>query len=90
MNWMTRIFTRRRLYRDLSEEMRQHLDEKADALRQEGMSRVEAKAAAHRAFGNLRSLEESGREPWQWPTIESFASSAEFVGSPKACAHISN
>ena len=72
MNWMTRIFTRRRLYRDLSEEMRQHLDEKADALRQEGMSRVEAKAAAHRAFGNLRSLEESGREPWQWPTIESF------------------
>ena len=72
MNSIRQIFSRRRLYRELSEEMRQHLNEKADALEQEGLSRKEAEAAARRAFGNVRALEESGREPWQWPTIESF------------------
>jgi hypothetical protein len=32
MNWLTRIFPRRKLYSDLSEEMREHLDEKTEQL----------------------------------------------------------
>ena len=71
MNWVRRLFTRGRLYRDLSDEMRQHLDEKVDALVQGGQSRDEAVAAARREFGNLTALEERGREVWQWPTLES-------------------
>lgn len=73
MNWIRHLFTRRRIYRDLSEEMRQHLDEKVDALVETGMPREQALATARREFGNATSLEERAREPWQWPTLESFA-----------------
>ena len=51
--------------------MRQHLEEKVDDLIESGMPREEAMAAARRAFGNVTSLQERGREPWQWPSIES-------------------
>lgn len=71
MNWIRQLFTRRQVYRDLAEEIRQHLDEKVDALVQSGLSREEAVAAARREFGNVTSLEERGREVWQWPTVES-------------------
>ena len=71
MNWVRQLFTRGRLYRDLSDEMRQHLDEKVDTLVQGGLSRDEAVAAARREFGNVRAIEERGREVWQWPTLES-------------------
>jgi predicted permease len=71
MNWFRRLFKRGQLYRDLSEEIRQHLDEKVEALVQSGLSREAAVAAARREFGNVTSLEERGREVWQWPTIES-------------------
>jgi predicted permease len=71
MNRIKQLFTRRRLYDDLSEEIRQHLEEKIDTLIQKGMSREEAAAAARREFGNVASLEERGREVWQWPSLES-------------------
>jgi predicted permease len=71
MNWLRQIFARRRMYRDLSEEIRQHLDEKIEALMATGLSREQAAAAARREFGNVAALEERGREAWQWPSIES-------------------
>jgi predicted permease len=71
MNWFRRLFARDRIYRDLSEEIRQHLDEKVDALMQAGMSREEATARARREFGNVAAVEERGREVWQWPSLES-------------------
>lgn len=71
MNWVKQLFARRRIYSDLSDEMRQHLEEKVADLIQSGMPREEAMAAARRAFGNVASLRERGREPWQWPSIES-------------------
>jgi predicted permease len=71
MNWFRRLFARDQVYRDLSDEIRQHLDEKVEALVQSGVSREEAVAAARREFGNVTSLEERGREVWQWPTVES-------------------
>jgi predicted permease len=71
MNWIRRLFGRAKVYQDLSDEIRQHLDEKIDALVQSGMSREEATATARREFGNITALEERGREVWQWPTIES-------------------
>ena len=72
MNWIRQIFTRHRLYGDLSEEIRQHIAEKTDELVEQGLSRDEAATAARREFGNVTSLEQSGREVWQWPTLESF------------------
>ncbi|MFY9939706.1 MAG: permease prefix domain 1-containing protein, partial [Silvibacterium sp.] len=71
MSWYTRIFRRRNLYRDLAEEMREHIEEKTEQLMREGMSREEAVHAARRAFGNATVIEERGCEVWQWPRLES-------------------
>jgi predicted permease len=71
MNWIPNIFRRRKLYDELSEEIRLHIEERAEQLMAEGMSRQEAEQAARRAFGNRTLLEERSREVWQWPTLES-------------------
>ena len=72
MNWLKQLFSRRRLYNDLSDEIREHLEEKIEELVAEGMSRKEATASARRQFGNLTLIERDSREVWQWPSIESF------------------
>ena len=69
---LDRLLHRGRIYDDLSDEIRAHLDEKADELIARGMSPSAARDAARRAFGNVTRAEEDGRESWQWPTIESF------------------
>ena len=71
MSWIPHIFRRRRIYSDLAEEMRLHLEERTEQLMREGMSRNDAEQAARRAFGNRTVLEERSREVWQWPTLES-------------------
>ena len=70
MSWLKQFFLRRRIYGDLSEEIREHLEEKIDELVAEGMSRKEATAAARRAFGNLTLTEEDSRNVWRWPSVE--------------------
>ena len=70
MNWFRQLFSRRRRYHQLSESIREHLDETIDELMDNGMSREEAARAARRQFGNVALLEERSREVWQWPTIE--------------------
>lgn len=79
MSWLRRIF-RRRLYSDLAEELREHIEEKTEALmRTENLSRAEAEQAARRAFGNLTLVEERSREAWQWPAPESIAADIRFA-----------
>ncbi len=70
MNWIRQLFSRRRLYSDLSEEIQEHLAQRTDELVASGMSREEASTAARREFGNVTLLEERSREVWQWPSIE--------------------
>ncbi|HEY6387856.1 MAG TPA: ABC transporter permease [Candidatus Acidoferrum sp.] len=70
MNWFKQIFSRRRLYNDLSDEIREHLDQKIEELVGTGLSKKEAGAAARRAFGNLTLMENDSREVWRWPSIE--------------------
>jgi putative ABC transport system permease protein len=55
-----RVFGRKEIFSELSEEMRAHLDEKLEELVKEGMSRKEAEQAARREFGNLGSTECAG------------------------------
>jgi predicted permease len=72
MSWWGRIFRRQHLYNDLSEEMREHIEEKTEQLmRLENLSRTNAREAAQRAFGNPSIVEQRSREVWQWPAIES-------------------
>ena len=79
MSWLKQLFSRQRLYSDLSEEIRQHLEEKIEELVASGMSRNEAAAAARRAFGNVMLAEEDSREVWRWPSIESFIADIRYA-----------
>src|SRR5690348_10276989 len=72
MSWLKRLFARQRLYGDLSEEIREHLEETIEELVAGGMSRKEATYAARREFGNVTLTEEDSREVWRWPSIENF------------------
>ncbi len=71
MNWLQQLVSRPREYRDLSEEMAEHLQEKVDELISGGMSRPDAEAVARRQFGNALLLEEHSREVWQWAVFDS-------------------
>jgi putative ABC transport system permease protein len=83
MTWIVssikQIFTRRQIFSDLSEEIRQHLDEKTEALMAEGMSREEAERAAKREFGNVTRIQERGRETWLWPLMENLWADTKFA-----------
>src|SRR5580700_6685864 len=70
MTWFKRLFRRRRLFGELSEEIQAHLEEKIEELIAGGMSRKKATAAARRAFGNVTLTEEDSRNVWRWPSVE--------------------
>src|SRR5712664_1736380 len=72
MNWFKQLFSRRRLFNDLSEEIQAHLEEKIEELVASGIPRKEATAAARRDFGNVTLTEQHSRAVWQWPSIENF------------------
>jgi predicted permease len=79
MNWIKQLFSRRRLYNDLSDEIQAHLDEKIEELVATGLPRKEATAAARRQFGNITLVEQDSREVWQWTTIESLFADLRFA-----------
>src|SRR6202790_2676011 len=70
MKWMKQLFSRRRMFGELSDEIRGHLEEKIEELVEGGMSRKEAEAASRREFGNVTLMEEDGRDVWRWLSIE--------------------
>jgi putative ABC transport system permease protein len=70
MTWLKQLFSRSRLYGDLSEEIQEHLEEKIEELVAGGMSRKEAAYAAHREFGNVMLTKEDSRTVWRWTAIE--------------------
>jgi len=78
MNRFKQLFSRRRLYHDLSEEIHEHLEEKIEELVASGMPRKEAAHAARREFGNVTLMEEDSRAVWQWPSIETFFTDVRF------------
>ena len=79
MDWISGIFRRRKIYSDLSEEIRLRIEERTAQLMREGMSSKEAEQQARLAFGNRTLLEERSREVWQWPTLESIAADVRFA-----------
>lgn len=79
MIWIKQLFARKSVYDDLAEEIRQHIDEKTEALIADGMSRQEAERAAKREFGNVTLIEERGREAWMWPLVESLWADTKFA-----------
>jgi len=79
MSWLGQLFSRRRRYDELSESIREHLDEKIEDMIDHGMTREEAERKARREFGNVTLIEQRSREVWQWPTLESLWADTKYV-----------
>ena len=79
MSWIPGIFRRSRLFDELSEEMRLHLEERVEQLTRDGLSPEAAERQARIAFGNPAAIAERSREVWQWRTLESIWADARFA-----------
>lgn len=79
MSWLGQLFSRRRRYDELSESIREHLDEKIENMIDRGMTREEAERKARREFGNVTRIEERSREIWQWPKLSSLWADVRFA-----------
>ena len=79
MRWLKQLFPRRRRYDELSESIREHLDEKIDDLMDRGLTRQQAERAARRDFGNVALMEQQGREVWQWTKSEALWSDLRYA-----------
>jgi putative ABC transport system permease protein len=55
---------------ELAEEMRTHVEMRADRLRDRGLTAEEARLAARRQFGNRAALEIAGDAAWGWTSVE--------------------
>jgi phytoene/squalene synthetase len=72
MGWFRQLLSRRRVYDELSAEIREHLKEKIEELVAGGMSRKDASVAARREFGNLTLIEEDSRAAL-WVLVEIYS-----------------
>src|ERR1035437_660703 len=79
MKWLPNILRRRKLYDDISEEIRLHIEERAEQLISSGVSPAEAERQAHVAFGNPTMFVERSREVWQWSSLESIWADVRFA-----------
>jgi putative ABC transport system permease protein len=64
------LFHRRRLERDLDDELAFHLAMRETEYRREGASAVDARHAAGRRFGNVTHLKEQCRDMWTFHPLE--------------------
>jgi predicted permease len=64
------IFQQGRFHGDLSQEMREHLEEKIEELVASGMPAEEARLEVRRLFGNTLLLREESREVWGFRWME--------------------
>jgi len=66
------LFAKSRLERDMAEEMRFHLEQRAADLTADGLPAEDARYAAERKFGNVARLQEQAREGRGWRGLENF------------------
>ncbi|GGG86331.1 ABC transporter permease [Edaphobacter dinghuensis] len=79
MSWLRQLFSHRSRYQELSEPIREHLDEKIADLMDRGMTREQAERVARREFGNVAVIEERSREVWLWPRWDSLLGDAKLA-----------
>jgi putative ABC transport system permease protein len=80
--WARRIlylFHRNRFNSEMEEEMRFHLERRAEENRNRGMAAEEAGFAAHRRFGNATLLRERSREAWGWSAVDHLLQDLRFA-----------
>jgi predicted permease len=79
MTLLSKLITRHRHYDELSQTIREHLEEKIADLIDDGIEREEAERIARREFGNVALIEQRSREVWQWPGVENVLTDARFA-----------
>ena len=67
------LLRRRRLDDELRDEIQLHLELRKQALVDEGMDPGEAERQARRTFGNVTVIQETTRELWGFPSLDSLA-----------------
>jgi len=70
MKSILQFLCRRRLERELAQEVESHLEEKVAELMESCMAAREALAQAKREFGNITRYKEISREVWGWTWLE--------------------
>jgi predicted permease len=73
------LLGRGRFDRQLQDEMRFHVECRADELEQSGMSRKDALAAARREFGSPARASEDARDAWQFRWLEELLSDLRYA-----------
>jgi predicted permease len=66
------MFGRKRQLDDFAAEVEGHIQLEVERLRDEGLSADEARAAAHRAFGNVTAARERFYESYRWLWLDRF------------------
>lgn len=73
--WFSRVralFRRDELDREMTEEMRAHIEEQVQCNLQAGMNPDEARLAARRQFGGLTQIQERARDVIRWNWLDGF------------------
>src|SRR5579862_3561828 len=71
--------SRRSREEELERELRVHLELEANEQEDGGLTPVQARAAAHRAFGSVALTKEETREMWGWAGLERFVQDARYA-----------
>lgn len=79
MNWVRQTILRRRIDRDVDDEIQGHLEERAAALEAQGLSSADARLAARREFGNVGLTTERSREVWRWAPVEELLADVRYA-----------
>ena len=78
MNPISRWLERRRVERELADEMAAHVEERIEQLMDDGLSQEEARMRAQRQFGNVTLQKEKSREAWGWNGMERLTQDVRF------------
>jgi len=74
------LFRRSRFDHDLEEELRFHLETRADELERTGITRAAALARARREFGPAARASEDTRSAWEFRWLEDLAADLRYAG----------
>ena len=80
MNPVSKWLEKRRVERELADEIAEHLAETIDQLREEGHGEDEARTLARRQFGNTTLQQEDSRAAWGWNSVEQLWQDLHFGG----------
>src|SRR5262249_42444232 len=73
------LLRRRRLERDLDDELAFHLAMREADYRRDGITATDARAAARRRFGNVTRLKEQCRDMWTFHPLETLAQDVRYA-----------